>query len=82
MEIFNNTRNVNNKQTNITPRNKVKKRDNLTSSSNAVRIFIDPRTLSSTEYKLIEKENNSFPIYNPRVLMYDHQLNLQFYEKI
>lgn len=83
MEIFNNTRNVDTRQTKVNSRSKTKARSKVASNgSDAVRIFIDPRTLASTEYKLILKENNSFPIYNSRVLQYDEYLNLQFYEKM
>lgn len=83
MEIFNNTRNIDTRQTTVNSRTRTKKsKSSSSSSSDAVRVFIDPRTLASTEYKLILKEENSFPIYNPRVLQYDEHLKLQFYEKM
>ncbi len=82
MQIFNNTTNV----TNNTNRSNSKKRSKIkagaTYVSNAVSIFIDPVTLRSKAYLDIQKEDISFPIYNPEVLQYDENLNLYRYEKI
>lgn len=82
MQIFNNT-SVKTNTTNVKSKSKTRSTINSASrSSDAVRVFIDPSTINSKEYKTIQKENNSFPIYNPNVLLYDEQLNLYTYEKL
>lgn len=77
----NNLGNVSSFRNNPTSKTNIPKETSIHASKNAVRIVIDPRTLSSKEYKDILKEKNRYPIINPNVLSYDDRLVLRRYSK-
>lgn len=81
MNISNNISNLQNFNNKTTSKSKPSN-DSIYVTKDAVRIMIDPRTLTSREYKEILKEKNRYPIINPDVLLYDDRLNLRRYSKL
>ena len=84
MEVSNNTNRINLQSTRVNSKAGIRNKDTSVTSviSDAVRRFIDPVTLASEAYAMILKENNTFPIHNPNILLYDERLNLTMYEKL